>query len=358
MNTKKGYFIIADITGFTSFLAGSELEHSQHIMNEILKHIVNKLTPLFTLAEVEGDAVFVYAPFEKFTRTEIILEMIESSYFAFRDRKSTFKRLITCDCKACEMVRSLDLKYIVHFGDYVLTDVTGKPKPFGSSVNIIHRLLKNKITENTGWKSYILFSEECLKNMNLTLHDVHKQIETYEHIGDVPTAALNLDAQYEKFTQNRISYVSPEDSDYFVERVYNVSQPVLWEWVNNPKKRSIWLEVSDWSPVTRPFGRTGKGAINHCANSNFFESLLDYRPFDYYTSELKGKKVSFFLTGKFDLVSNGTKFTWFLKMNNNLPRWIRRYWGRIILKNGLKIDKALKKLDELLKEEKKIISVY
>jgi len=351
MNTKKGYFIIADISGFTSFVAGSELEHSQHILNEILKLIVNKFTPVFTLAEVEGDAVFVYAPVEKFSRGEIILEIIENCYYTFRDNKATLKRLITCNCKACEMVHTLDLKFIIHSGEYVLNDIAGKLKPLGTPVNVVHRLLKNKVSETTGWKAYVLFSEECLNNISINLPNVHLQTETYEHIGDIPTISLNLDEQYKKFAKDRIVYISEEDADYFVERNYPVTPPLLWEWVNNPIKRSLWLEVSDWSPRERPFGRTGKGATNHCANSNFFENLLDYRPFDYYTSEFSGKNMTFRVTGKFDPISNGTKFTWLIKMNGNLPRWIQRLYGKFFFKKRLKIDKAFNKLDELLKQE-------
>lgn len=353
-NTKKGYFILADITGFTSFVAGSELEHSQLILSQVLNLIVEKFTPQFNLIEIEGDAVFLYAPIEKFSRGEIILEMIESTYYQFRDTKASFRRLIVCNCKACEMTSGLDLKFILHSGEYVLNEVAGKAKPLGNSVNIVHRLAKNKVTETTGWKAYVLFTEECLGNLNLKLSGTHSQKENYEHIGEVQTYSLSLDALYKTFTETRSEYILKEDADYYVERNYLVSPPVLWEWVNNPMKRSQWLEVTDWNPVERPFGRTQKGATNHCANSDFFEKLLDYRPFDYYTSELIGKNIIINMTGKFDPVADGTKFTWILKLKNNYPRWIKKLYGRFMLKQGLKIDKALNKLEELIKEEAKL----
>jgi hypothetical protein len=310
------------------------------------------------LVEIEGDAVFLYAPAERFTRGEIILELVEATYYTFRDTKASFRRQIVCNCKACEMTSGLDLKFLIHFGEYVLNDVAGKVKPLGNPVNTVHRLSKNKLHESTGWNAYVLFTQECLDSLKLELPDLHFQKENYDHIGDVNTFSLNLDKQYNEFISNRKVFITKETADYFVERNYSVSPPVLWEWVNNPKKRSQWLEVSDWNPKERPSGRTIKGATNHCANSNFFENIIDYRPFNYYTSEIKGKKISFNLTGKFDPVPDGTKFTWFLKINSNLPRLIKKLWGRIILKNGLKIDRALNKLDEFLKEEKEIIRDY
>jgi hypothetical protein len=350
VNTKKGYFILADITGFTSFVAGSELEHSQLILSQILNSIVQKFTPQFNLVEIEGDAVFLFAPVEKFSRGEIILEMVESTYYSFRDTKSSFKRLIVCNCKACEMVSGLDLKFIIHSGEYVLNEVAGKTKPIGNAVNVLHRLAKNKVTETTGWGAYVLFTEECLKDIGLNFSDAHYRTESYEHIGEVNTINLNLEERYKNFIQDRAEFLTRENADYFVEREYSERPAVLWEWVNNPKKRSQWLEVTDWNPVNRPFGRTGKGATNHCANSNFFENLLDYRPFDYYTSEMKGDKLKFILTGKFVPTDEGTKFTWYIKIDSKLPQIIKKFYGIFVMRFGLKINKGFKKLDELLIE--------
>jgi hypothetical protein len=350
-STKKGHFILADITGFTSFVAGSELEHSQQILSQILNSIVKKFTPQFDLVEIEGDAVFLFAPAEKFSRGEIILELIESVYYEFRDTKSSFRRMIVCNCKACEMTSQLDLKFIVHSGNYVLNDVAGKSKPLGTSVNTVHRLSKNKVTESTGWKAYALFTEESKNQLEVTLEESHYQKEFYDHIGEINTYSINLDHQYKNLLNARLVFISQEDSDYFVERNYPVSQSILWEWVNNPKKRSKWLKVTNWNVLERPFGRTGKGATNHCANSNFIENILDYRPFDYYTSELKGKNLEVILTGRFKPISEGTKFIWLIKIKSSLPKWIKKLYCILFLKQGLKITNAFDKLDELLKEE-------
>ncbi len=52
---------IADITGYTRFLAGSELDHAQDILADLLNSVVASLRPTLRLAKLEGDAVFVYA---------------------------------------------------------------------------------------------------------------------------------------------------------------------------------------------------------------------------------------------------------------------------------------------------------
>ena len=54
------YFAIADISGYTSFLAGVELDHAQDIIADFMDTVLKGLRPLFRLAKFEGDAAFVY----------------------------------------------------------------------------------------------------------------------------------------------------------------------------------------------------------------------------------------------------------------------------------------------------------
>lgn len=76
-----------------------------------------------TLAEVEGDAVFVYATGEKYSRGETLLEMIEATYVAFRDRQASVNRNAVCTSKAYRTLPDLDLKFVTHYGSYVLHNV-------------------------------------------------------------------------------------------------------------------------------------------------------------------------------------------------------------------------------------------
>jgi len=60
--TSHGYFVLADISGYTSFLAAVELEHAQQVLSELLELLVRRLTPTLTLVELEGDAVYGSVP--------------------------------------------------------------------------------------------------------------------------------------------------------------------------------------------------------------------------------------------------------------------------------------------------------
>jgi hypothetical protein len=114
--TQHGYLIIADISGYTSFVAKTELEHSHEILSELLGLLVDKIKPLMTLSKLEGDAVFSYAGEEKITRGETLPEFLERIYVAFRDRQISMKRATTCICQVCRNIPTLDLKFIAHGG--------------------------------------------------------------------------------------------------------------------------------------------------------------------------------------------------------------------------------------------------
>ena len=365
--TQKGYLVLADITGFTPFLAATELEHSQEILQHMLKGIISLLTPIFTLAEVEGDAVFVYskdtkintdAPNgEKFSRRERVLDVVESAYYAFRDRKTTYRRARTCSCKACQMASTLDLKFVVHYGDYIMNNVGGKNKPLGPSVNIAHRLLKNRITEATGWSAYALLTKDCLHTIDIDPSKFFNQTENYEHIGAIETFTINLDQHYQNFTNERRVFVPATEADYIVQKEFPVPPAELWEWENDPKKRSKWLVNSDWRMGLRPSGRTGKGATNHCVNSRVVEKILDYRPFQYYTSSMGRSIIKFTQTVNFEETASGTKLSWYVKMNSILPKWMRRYICELILTKGVQVQIGFEKLLKLVSSDKEAIDV-
>ena len=66
--TEHGHLILADISGYTSYLAGVELTHAQDILAELLELIVQRFDPPLSIAKLEGDAVFAYAPQESLPR--------------------------------------------------------------------------------------------------------------------------------------------------------------------------------------------------------------------------------------------------------------------------------------------------
>jgi hypothetical protein len=53
-----GYLAIADISGYTSFAAKTELDPSRAILSEVLNLPVEKIEPLMTFSKLAGEALF------------------------------------------------------------------------------------------------------------------------------------------------------------------------------------------------------------------------------------------------------------------------------------------------------------
>jgi hypothetical protein len=343
-----GYLVLVDISGFTSFVAGSELDHSRAILGEIFNLIIRRFTPLLTLAEIEGDAVFAFASDHQLPRGETLLEIIEATYVDFRDHQRSGQRTATCKCTACQMSGQLDLKFITHYGDFVLQNVAGKQKPLGSSVNLLHRLTKSKVGEATGWRGYALFTEESLSRMDVHPLNVHAQLESYEHLGDVKTFTMNLADRYKELTEERYAVLPPEKAHVVLSRDFPVSPSVLWEWLNDPKKRLKWMVDTNWRAKERPQGRTSRGAVNHCSNSGFIEYILDWRPFSYYTVKLVKRPVNMTITSILEPITTGTRLTWRARLNGPLPGWILRALCKLVVSKGARTSDDFAALSEIL----------
>ena len=335
--TQHGYLLIADISGYTSFVAGTELDHAHEILTELLELLVGRLTAGMTLSKLEGDAVFVFAPESKISRGETVLELIESTYVAFRDRREAVRRRTTCVCNACRAIPTLDLKFIAHHGDYIAQSVSGIHELVGTDVNLIHRLLKNHVGEKTGWRAYALFTGEGLEHMGVYPAGMRDMVENYEHLGDVQTYSLDLHERYQELTDARRVVVAPEEAGAILEYNYPVPPPAVWEWMNDPYKRSLWMEGTKWSLELGSAGRTSAGARNHCAHGGgeSVETVLDWRPFDYYTVEMELSN-NMFLRFTIQLKplpdGNGTHVAVQALLRTTFPHWLSRMMTKVMVK--------------------------
>ena len=86
MASEPACLLIADISGYTAYLAGVELDHAEDILADLMGTIVSALRPSFRLAKLEGDAAFTFALSEKVDGS-LLLDTIERCYFGFRRRR-------------------------------------------------------------------------------------------------------------------------------------------------------------------------------------------------------------------------------------------------------------------------------
>lgn len=353
--TQHGYLVIADISGYTSYVAGTELEHSHEILSDLLETICMKIESLLTIHKLEGDAVFAYIPESKVSRGETILELMESTYAAFRDKQVSMKRATTCTCNACRNIPSLDLKFIAHHGDYIVQQVREIRELVGSDVNLVHRLLKNRLAESTGWRAYMMLTERCIEHLSLALENAHVQAEEIEHLGSVKTYSVDLQARYREYAEARRIMIDEKEADKIFRIDFPTPPPVTWEWIQDPLKRNLWVERVHWYAGNRPKGRAGKGASNHCAHgkSQSTEVTLDWRPFEYSTADsFENGKKTFSETFRFEpLPGGGTRVHDIMQIHMPLPRFLRRILAHVMLVYSMKYDRLLAKAARMAEDE-------
>src|SRR5205814_3269609 len=122
--------LIADVSGYTRFLNGAELDHAQDIIADVMDTVLTRLRPPFRLAKFEGDAAFVYAIADK-SDGSLLQDAIESAYFAFRQRLRNVKQSTSCDCNACTKMQDLDLKFVCHHGEFIKHRMAGREELAG-----------------------------------------------------------------------------------------------------------------------------------------------------------------------------------------------------------------------------------
>ena len=190
--------IIADISGYTRYMTANAktLSHSQIIITELLKTILQQIELPLEVAELEGDAVFIvcrklnYSPWSETKR--LVGDKLVTFFRLFREKIAELSRSTTCTCNACAHIQTLRLKIVIHSGEAIFYRVLNFVKPAGVDVIIVHRLLKNSVAA----QEYLLLTEaarhevEFSEAINLTGGQ-----ETYQDIGTINTLVGLPDAE-------------------------------------------------------------------------------------------------------------------------------------------------------------------
>ena len=195
--TQTGYLVLADISGYTSYVAKTEIEHADMALSYLLETLVESLSNLLTICQLEGDAVFAYLEESKLAEAKSLMELIDQTYLAFREKALALYAGATCPCRACKALPTLDLKFMVHHGEFRIQNLAGASHLLGTDVNLVHRLAKNHVTESTGWQGYALFTHQGLEQMQTDKKDFVQQTESYEHLGAVETYIVDMHVRYE-----------------------------------------------------------------------------------------------------------------------------------------------------------------
>ena len=255
----KSLLFVPDITGFTAFVNRTEIDHSQHIISELLENIIDSNHLGLEVSEVEGDAVVFY----KINETPGLAEIYEQAkkmFLKFHSHLKLYESQRICQCGACSSASKLSLKFIVHSGEIGFTNIKNNKKPFGTDIILLHRLLKNDVKH----REYILFTDQFLSNDHIEKEPFHqKQLNDgqskYEKIGLVKYKYISLSNLWDQVPDPPPVILPAKMKNPVVEEhVVNLSLMEAYEYLSNFDLKKKWNKnVSEFKYEEGKINRIG-----------------------------------------------------------------------------------------------------
>jgi uncharacterized protein YndB with AHSA1/START domain len=277
-----GFLVIADLTGYTAYLSGSEIEHAPAIAGDLLETIVGRLEPPFRLAKFEGDAAFLFVEDGR-ADASLLLDAIEASYLAFRRRLRSIDQATACDCNSCRLAPKLDLKVFLHHGAFVRSRIAGRDELAGSDVIVVHRLLKGSDAAEARGKGFALLTAASVTALGLdpVALGLRRGAESIDHLGQVDTFTLDLEARWQAESGRRRLDLASADLAFEVETTLAAEPSVVWAHLTAPALRTRWegpIRIDEISAG----GRRGVGTTAQCVTGRLatLEEIVDWQPYD------------------------------------------------------------------------------
>ena len=227
--------MIADISGYTAFVSGTEHEHSGEILAELIENIAKSFGGKLSVDQVEGDALCCTTD-----RTGVeITDWLRETFATFHRRLRDMKAATTCPCQACQMIGGLGLKFVVHRGTYSRQTVAGVVQLHGTDVNLIHRLLKNTVP----LREYLLATGAAMKAWPAgALADYIDAPQHYD-LGDVTAAYLDLGPVRADALREDRTVVTDTEAKLRMSRRYDAAPEEVWRLMTDPVARKRIMAV-------------------------------------------------------------------------------------------------------------------
>ncbi len=293
-----GTLLIADISGYTQYLAGADLDHAPAIATDLLTRVVEAIRVLFSVNKVEGDAVFAYSCEPALTGSEL-LDVVDGTYAAFRRRLLSVGQATSCGCPACGMVPGLDLKVIAHTGVFSRQQIAGRTELVGKDVIIAHRLLKNNLEFAGVAPGYLIVTDSCVQSLGIDPAGagLMPHSEHYPHLGEIRGWVGNL----QKRLDDQPRWESPAAA-FYESRYLMAGTPA-----------DVWNALAP-------------GRSDSCVTSRLstIHEVIEWRPFERLVVEVKAAEANLLHEVALDQQGDGTLaiVRWYRgRRRPNAPPW-------------------------------------
>ena len=246
---------MADISGYTAYVSGTEHEHSAEILAELIEDIAKSFGGKLSVDQVEGDALCCTTE-----RTGVeVSDWLRETFGSFHRRLRDMRAATTCPCQACQMISGLGLKFVVHRGTYTRQVVAGVVQLHGTDVNLIHRLLKNTVP----LREYLLATRTALASWPAATRAAYIDAPQQYDLGEVGAAYLDLaPVRADALREDRVT-VTEAEAKLRMSRRYGASPDAVWRLMTDPaaRKRIMQVPKLDFHDGARG---TLVGAEYHC----------------------------------------------------------------------------------------------
>ena len=313
-SASQGFLVVADITGYTAYLSHSELEHAQDVLKTLLELMIDHTKAPLVLSGLEGDAVFSYTIDSARFEGQAFVEMIELTYVAFKRAIDLMVMNTTCKCNACANINALDLKFFVHHGEFVVQELGGGEELVGSDVNLIHRVMKNQIREETGLRAYTFYTDDAIDHLGLEgfRDELTSYTDHFADVGQVSGWLVDMMPIWEKQKAQPGLTIDEGKGIRFVEE-YPLPPELVWGYLTNLEYRAIYSNAKRQVTHQRRNGRVGPGTVYECfhgGNSVTTNTVLEWQPFTRIVTEnAPTRRTRFLSTFDIEPTDKGTRVT-------------------------------------------------
>lgn len=345
-NQQQAFLFMPDISGFTKFIGETEIEHSSHIIQELLEIITNENKLNMELMEIEGDAVFFFR-FGKPPSVDEIIGQAKNIFEKFHQHLLQYETRRICQCGACRTANNLTLKFIIHTGSVGSYYVRSQHKLIGKDIIILHRLLKNKIPGN----EYLLFTKpffEALNNKILNSLQLSMADESEEFDGIIVSYKylqikhwLNGIEAPEEDSLSKLANMVPVIT---ASAIINLPADIIFSYIADLSKRPEWMNSVRIIELISREKINQVGTVHKCILENndsilFHSNYFEHGENDFTITEIDNNRKAFGHQFTVDYLSakSSTVKIQFLVKNN----FIYKIMFNLFMKN--KMERNIKK---------------
>ncbi len=252
---QEGALVLADISGYSRFIAQTEVDHSWSILHELLDTMVRTMQGRMDVSQVEGDAILFISGL---TAAEVV-DAVESTFVAFHRRLRDMQAVTTCPCAACANIGVLKLKFVVHHGKFSRQRLGAVEQLHGTDVIVAHRLLKNSIPS----KEYLLVTDAVLLRLPEGMRATFQAHSEESDIGPIQGGYRELAGLWASAQARERKRVTPEEALVNSEVVVDAPREFVYQLMLRPPIMQRYLFSDD---VDKVDGARGEdlGSEFHC----------------------------------------------------------------------------------------------